>query len=38
MLTFAPSAGRNHFVEFRDSLGTDTTWQSLPGVPHNWIP
>ena len=34
-LTFSPMAGRNHFVEFRDSFGADASWQSLPGAPHN---
>jgi hypothetical protein len=34
-LTFAPLAGRNHFVEFRDNLAATTAWQSLPGGPHN---
>jgi len=33
-LQFAPCPGRNHTIEFRNSLEVGS-WQSLPGGPHN---
>lgn len=35
VLRFAPIAGRNIFVEFKDDLGRESVWQGLPGGPHN---
>lgn len=34
-ITFNLLAGRNHVVEFRDSLVAGAGWQALPGAPHN---
>jgi hypothetical protein len=34
-LGFAVAADRDYFVEFRDNLGPEASWQSLPGAPHN---
>ncbi|MCI0532226.1 MAG: hypothetical protein L0Y74_09820 [candidate division Zixibacteria bacterium] len=34
-LQFPPVIGRDHFVEFRDSLDPNSSWQVLPGGPHN---
>jgi hypothetical protein len=34
-LTFTPCAGRNHAVEYRDSMSDAAVWQLLPGGPYN---
>jgi hypothetical protein len=34
-LGFAVEAGRDYFVEFKDNLDLASSWQSLPGAPHN---
>lgn len=34
ILSFLPVSGRNHFIEFRDSLSAGS-WQVLPAGPHN---
>jgi hypothetical protein len=34
-LKFPTTAGSSHFVEFRNSLVADASWQPLPGAPHN---
>jgi hypothetical protein len=32
---FAVEPGNDYFVEFRDGLGSEVSWQTLPGAPHN---
>ncbi|MCI0540928.1 MAG: hypothetical protein L0Z50_37480, partial [Verrucomicrobiales bacterium] len=34
-LGFGVATERDYFVEFRDSLGAESSWQPLPGAPHN---
>lgn len=34
-LRFAPIAGRDIWVQFKDDLSKESVWQSLPGGPHN---
>jgi hypothetical protein len=34
-LQFAAVVGRDYFVEFRDSLGPESSWQTLSDAPHN---
>ncbi len=34
-LRFTPLLGRDYFVEFSDSLDPNSSWQVLPGAPHN---
>ncbi len=34
-LGFGVASGRDYFVEFRDSLAAESSWQPLPGAPHN---
>lgn len=34
-ISFTPQPGRNHRVQFRNSLLPGSSWQDLPGGPHN---
>jgi len=34
-VSFDPAAGWNHTVQYRDNLLSGTSWQDLPGGPHN---
>jgi len=35
VITYPVQSGWNYLVEFRDSLSPTSTWQALPGGPHN---
>ncbi len=35
ILSFTPCPGYDHTVEYRDDLSPGSTWQALPGGPHN---
>jgi len=34
-ISFPTQVGKNYTVEFRTDLSPNTSWQSLPGAPHN---